>query len=848
MISREIIKKPFWSIGKDEALKELQTSLDGLTDDEASNRLKAFGQNVIKIRDGAGKLEILWNQLKSPLIAVLIGAGIITIFLKDYKDSLFIFIAVIINTVLGFYQENRAETALANLKTYIKEKTRVLRGGVEKEIDAGDIVPGDIIRLSTGMRIPADARLLEISDLGIDQSVITGESLPDFDKTIEPASANATLNDQTSMIFAGTLVNEGIGWAVVARTGGATELGQIASMVSHADHEKTPLQKSISSFTFKSSLFLSLLTLALFMAGIYFGYDAFEMFLISVAIAVSAVPEGLPIALTVILAIGVQRLAKRNGIVRKLSAVETLGSTTLILTDKTGTLTEAKMKLSHVSGKRPPEEILRLALSNSEVIIENPDAPIDSWRIIGRPLEIALVKAAAEKGIKLGDALKGSQIVYRKPFNSTEKFGFVRVTKNGETFENFLGAPEIILDKVKIADEDKYEIAKEVDQLAFAGNRVLAVAIGSEFVGIIAFKDPLRATVKDAIKRVKEAGIKTVIMTGDHKGTAYSIGNECGIASDLSQILSHEDIAKMTDDELKAKLSNVAIFARVLPEDKARVAKLYKELGEVVAMTGDGVNDAPALQGADIGVAVGSGTDVAKGASDIIILDDNFETIVAAIEEGRRTLHNIKKVIVYLFSNVFDGLIVIGGCLIMGIALPLSTAQILWINFFLDSFPGIALGFEDGVNHLKDKPHKIGSLIDPTMKFLIFVIGVFTSFCLLFIYIALLNLGFEPEIVRTFIFAAFSLYTLFLIFSVKDLKESLLRYDPFSNMYMNIAVIGGFAITFAGIYLPPLQKVLGTVSLPPIWLLGVFAFGLLNIILVELGKGFFRSRGVAGKV
>ncbi len=838
----KIAQHSFWSMPVAEVIKTLETSIDGLSNEEAALRLKSFGPNLIKVRQGAGKLEILWNQIKTPLILVLIVAGVITVLLKDYKDSIFIFVAVFINTVLGFYQENKAETALADLKTYIKERVRVLRQGGEKEIDASEIVPGDVVRLGAGIRVPADLRLIALNDLGVDQSILTGESLADFDKTIEPSRKEATIDDQTSMVFAGTLITEGIGWGVAVRTGKNTELGAIASMVSHADHEETPLQKSISKFTFNSSIFLTLLTAALFGVGVYFGYDPLQMFIISVAIAVSAVPEGLPIALTVILAIGVERLAKRKGIVRKLSAVETLGSTTLILTDKTGTLTEAKMKLSYISGSRSEKEILSLALLNSDVIIENPDAPYSSWRVVGRPLDVALLMASAEKGIMLQDVRRGVEIVSRKPFNSGDKFALTKIKFNGKTSENFLGAPEIILDKTNIGNEEKTEIMKEIDQLAFAGNRVLAVSVDMEFVGIIAFKDPIRATVKDAIRRVKAAGMKTVIMTGDHKGTAFAIAEECGIATDLSEVLTHEDIVKMSDEELKKKLATIRVFARVLPEDKARIAKLYKSLGEIVAMTGDGVNDAPALKEADIGVAVGSGTDVAKGAADIIILDDNFETIVAAVEEGRRTLHNIKKVIVYLFSNVFDGLIVIGGCLILGIPIPLNPAQILWINFFLDSFPGIALGFENGIDHLRDKPHKKGDLIDPTMKFLIFVIGVFTSLCLLFIYIALLKTDFDRDLIRTFIFASFSLYTLFLIFSVKDLKENIFSYNPFSNKYLNTAVVGGFVFTFAAIYLPPLQKALGTVSLPPIWLLGVSAFGLVNIFLVELAKLFFRKR------
>ncbi|MEE8131937.1 MAG: HAD-IC family P-type ATPase [Candidatus Paceibacterota bacterium] len=902
--NKDVLKTPFWSLQSEEVLEILETSQDGLVDEEVKRRLKIFGSNILEFQKRIPKLRILLRQFQSPLIFILLIAGVITLFLERAGDSIIIFAAVIVNSVLGFYQENKAEEALAHLKTYLKERAKVIRSKKESEIDAKELVLGDIIHLSQGDRVPADSRIISANDLMVDESVLTGESLPDT-KSVEPIDLSTVLADRKSMVFGGTLVNQGVGMAVVCATGKDTELGKIAALVSVTKQERTPLQNAIKKFSWKASLVLVVLTLAIFVIGLMVDYSFLEMFFISVAIMVSAIPEGLPIALTVILATGVQRLAKKNGIVRKLLAAETLGSTTVILTDKTGTLTQAKMDLSKVitadelfisetkkigsptSDKlnRSQKFILELAVLNSEVIIENPEDLPEKWRVNGRHLETSLVKKAGQIGISLPKLQQKTKLLSFLPFNATNKFSaglleyFSKDSASkqklvGKYFLNFFGAPETLLDfsskfpnGKKITKEQYQEILTAINQAASNGERVLGVATkpvknieefkslavkkGEKeqqvfkdlcFWGLITFRDPIRPNIKKVIEEIKQAGVKTVIVTGDHQGTAEAVAREIGFEIDNSSVINGFDLDIFSDEELKRRLPMIKVFSRITPEGKVRIVKAYQECDEIVAMTGDGVNDAPSLRQADIGVAVGSGTDVAKGVADLIILDNNFETIVAAVEEGRKISHNIKKVIVYLFSNVLDELFLIGGALLMGLVLPLNALQILWVNFFSDSFPAVALAFENQkTSEVQRVSHLRKGLFDKRMKFLIFIIGTLTSILLFVMYVWLLRRGFEGDLVRTFIFAAFGFYTLFLIFSVRNLEENIFRYNIFSNKYLIVGVGIGLFLMFTAIYFTPFQNLLNTVSLPFVWILGVVGFGLFNIIAIELGKWLFRA-------
>lgn len=859
MIAENIIKKSFWALPIPEVLDCLETNQEGLTENEAGERLKIFGRNAIPEKSHATKLKLLLEQLQSPLIFLLVIAGLVSILVKDYQDALIILAAAFFNTFLGFYQENKAGNALAHLKSYIEERVRTIREGREYEIDAAELVPGDIIHLTQGDRIPADSRLLYINDLAVDESILTGESLP-VRKSIQPVNFQAVIGDQKNMVFSGTLIVQGFANVVVCNTGLSSELGRIAALVrNHRRQEDTPLQTAINRFSVKASITLIALTAVVFVIGLFSGRSPFEMFLTSVAIAVSAVPEGLPVALTVILAVGVQRLARKKAVVKKLLAAETLGSTSVILTDKTGTLTEAKMSLANITTTDNSEStkkfLLQIAIINSDVVIENPKDPYEKWRIIGRPLEIAVVRAAAAFGILAHKIKREIKTLSYLPFNSLNKYSAAVIESGSKEWLTIFGAPEILLKlSGQISDEEHKKITQSINQMAHSGERVLGVAVKDitgktfsltanakienlKFLGTISFRDPLRPGVHDAIHRTQQVGIKTVIVTGDHRGTAETIAKELGFPIKKENGLDGIELENLSMEELKTRLPNLSFVSRVSPEGKVKIVKGYQEMGAIVAMTGDGVNDAPSLKQADIGIAMGSGADVAKDVSELVLLNDNYETIVTAIAEGRRIMENIRKVIVYFFSSVGDELILIGGSLLFGLTLPLSAVQILWVNLITDSLPAITLALEDHFEYLFTKPRKLTKgLLDKEMKFLIFAISLPTSLLLFGLYYGLLKIGYDPLLVRTFIFASFGTYSLFLIFAIRNLQKSIFTYNPFSNLYIVTGVVIGLTLMALSIYWLPLQNILHTIALPPIWLWGVIAVGFVNILAIEVGK------------
>lgn len=846
-ISKESIKQPFWGMKIEEVFAALQSTQEGLSEEEVKIRRKIFGENAIKEGESFKQVKIILNQFKNPLILGLVAAGFITAFLKSWVDTSVIFAAVFVNAFLGFWQENKAEEALELLKTYIKTRVRVRRGDKDCELDSSELVPGDIIHLEQGARIPADARIIFAKNLEVDEAVLTGESLP-VGKNAESAPISAILPDQKSMLFNGTLAVRGAAEAIVTATAADTEFGKIAELVSEKEKKLTPLQRSIFKSTVTVGSILLSLSAMLFAAGLYVGYPIYEMFFIAVAVAVSTVPEGLPIALTVILAIGVQRLSKKRGIVRRLLAAETLGSTSVILTDKTGTLTEAKMELVKVilKNKISEEEFLAEALQNTDVIVENPSAEVSEWKMSGSPLEVAIIKKAALAGIKR----KKHKVLEKFPFTHENKFSAVISENKGSKKTVLMGAPEILLKLSNLGKNERNEILEETSKCAYDGARVVALARGAgevfenlEFLGLMLMRDPVRQGVKAAISDINKSGVKTAMVTGDHPGTAEYVARELGFLDGKGAVLTGEDLAHLTDEKLKNRVDQTTVFARITPQDKLRLVKLFQSKGEIVAVTGDGINDAPALEAADIGIAVGSGTDVAKSAADLVILDDNFETIVAAIEEGRRIMDNIRKVVIYLLSNSLDELFLIGGSLFMGLALPLSALQILLVNFFSDSFPAVAFAFENGVDKFHERQaEKRGNIFNQKVKFLTIVIGTFTSALLFIIYFLLMKFGFKEDLVKTFIFASFASYTLFLSFSIRSLEKSIFLYNPFSNKYLSTGVAIGLLLTLFVIYLPFLQNIFHTVSLPLNWLFAVFLLGLANIFLVEFSKWLFRKK------
>jgi Ca2+-transporting ATPase len=861
----EGIIKP-WAESADEVLEYVHSSAAGITESDSDLRRRRTGENSLPSATRFSATAILARQFASPLIFILVIALTLATILSEWINATVILLAIFVNSGLGFYQEYRAESTLERLQTYIKDRARVIRAGVESEIDSQLLVPGDVVRLTYGARVPADVRLLEANDLAIDESVLTGESMP-RDKTSEPLSEGTALPERTNMAYAGTLITEGYAMAVVVATGGNTEIGKIAALVTGMHREHTPLQRALSKLGWYIFAGVSLLVSIIFFVGLAHGEPLVEMLLLAVAISVGAIPEALPIALTVILAVGVERLAGRKGVMRQLAAAETLGSTTVVMTDKTGTLTEANMKLVDIltleellATHRPRAAITELsatersilghALLSAEVLIEN-HGPRHAVRFRGRAIETAIARAAHEHGFDVAAAMRDRQAIL--PFNSTNKFSITAGKSQKMHFA--IGAPDILLVRSKITKDDFLAVEKTIHEISSEGKRLLGVArlqsdflltkTGAqnvsrlEFLGVLVFEDPIRPEAKQAIQRIERLGAKVVMITGDLRGTAMALARQLDWAVHDGQVLSGDEVRGLSDDELQSALPHIKIFARVTPEDKLRIGRLYQKSGEIVAMTGDGVNDAPSLKAMDIGIALGSGTDVAKSVAGLVLLDDNFKTIVLAIEEGRRILANIRKVFVYLTSTSLDAVALIGGSLLFGLPLPLSALQIIWVNFFTDSMPALSFAFDKEYD--AGKPRARGTeILTPEVVMLTVGIGFGTSFLLFGLYWMLLNVGVDVADARSTIFVCFALYALVVTFTLKSLREPLFSYPVFANTSLNYSVLFGIMLIIATVTVPFLKDIFDLTT-PPVPLLSIVLLWLVfNVAIVEAAKWWFR--------
>ena len=866
-----------WARNIDEITHDLEATVDkGLSQSEADHRLTSVGYNTINDDQTRSVWGIFIHQFKNPLIIILVIATMITLGLEEWLDAAVIGFAIVVNTILGFVQEYKAERAIADLKSYILERSRVIRNGQEIEINSELLVPGDIIHITNGSRIAADARLLSVIDLAVDEAILTGESIPE-NKSIETLSETTSLADRNNMVFAGTLVISGSGHAIVTATGNLTEIGRLAEMVSNTVSEKTPLQNAIGKLTWVIIFVISLVVTVIFSLGIMQNQPWDEMFLLSIAIIVGAVPEALPIGLTAVLAVGVNQIAKRRGIMRSLTAAETLGSTTVIITDKTGTLTQANMQLVDITNinellnnpihegirerySHEQKELLALAIANTDSVVENPQDKKQDWVIVGSPLEKNIVKAATIHGLDVF-AEQYQSVTKILPFNSTTKFSVSKIPtsilpSHLSQYENphvVMGAPDILLDRAYLDKESYLSALNKIKELSHAGRRVLGLAlltpkttdkltnedvVDITFLGVLSFHDPIRPGVIEALGTINSYGVRVLMATGDLPGTALAIANELGWNADENMILTGDQLKQLSDDDLKSALKHVRIFARVTPEDKLRITKILQSQGEVVAMTGDGVNDSPSLKAANIGIAVGSGSDVAKSVSDLVLLDDSFQTIVATIEEGKRMLVNIKKIFVYLMSNSLDEVILIGGAIIAGLALPLSAIQIIWVNLFTGSIPAVAYAFD---RQELPKNLKSNSFFDSTVKFLTIGIGILTSVLLLILYMTLIKLGVDLGTAQNVVFACFGSYILVIAFSFRNLHQAIYTYSLTKNKFLLFGVLGGLILMAATIYLPFFQNIFGTSALSLPWLGFVILWLILHIFLIEAAKWITRT-------
>jgi len=840
-----------------ETVKFLQADIkNGLTTEQVSERRNIFGPNKLPKKKQLSLFSLFINQFKSPLVYILIIAGIIMLAVGDWTDTLVIFLAVIINAIFGFWEEHKTLNILSKLEKVLKTKAKTMREGRKLEILQEELIPGDLVFLQAGDRVPADGRLAKVNNLKISEAVLTGEWLP-AQKYAEAISTEAHLAERNNMAYAGSLVEAGLGEMIVTAIGKYTETGKIALMIREVKEEPSPLQKKLRKFGKTIGLLISVLTVTIFIGGLFRGDDVLEMFEASVAMAVGGIPEALPIVMTIILVIGMERLLRKKGLIRKLSSVETLGSTSIICFDKTKTLTKGEMALAEVVSEDKKLAFKICALCN-EAFIENPEEPIDKWRIKGTPTDKALLFAGHKEAILKPELEKESIEAAKLPFNSQYKYQLSLRQENESKYLYIVGAPERILE----ISANKNIWQKQANQLAGQGLRVVGLGYkkvdsekkeilqedisGFTFVGLVGFKDPLRSGIEQAIKIARQAGLKPIIITGDFSKTAKFIAGEAGIKVADDEIIEGRALDEMTDAELEKICHRIKIYARSEPKHKIRIVQAWQKKGKVVAMVGDGVNDSPALKKADVGIALGSGTEVAKESADVVLLDDHFNIIIKAIEQGRVVLDNLRKSISYVLADSFTSVFLIGiSNIVLGWPLPILPVQILWNNIIEDTLPNIAYAFEPGeagVMKRGPSPAKV-PLLTKEMKMLIFGTGLIDQFLAFGLFWYLWQkLGLDLNYVRTMIFGAISLDTAFVIYSYKNLRKNIWQINLFSNKWLIASSLIVFIAYVLSIYAPPLQKILHTVPIGiGSWLI-LIIMGLAAVILIEATKWYFIAK------
>ena len=862
----------FSSMSAEEALEHFQSSEIGITRNEARKREQRYGPNELEQQKGTSPLQLFIGQFKSFIIFILMGATIISAALGEWLDATVIFIILILNAVMGFVQEFRAEKSIEALRKMASLKAVVYRDGKEVKVDARELVPGDVIVLETGEKLPADARIIEAINLKTQEGALTGESMP-VEKTHKRLTAGLPLGDRSNMLFSGTIITAGRGKAVVTHTGMDTQIGKIAGMIQQAQNEQTPLQKKLARLGKTLGILTIIICAVVFGTGLLRGGNPIDMFLAAVSLAVAAIPEGLPAVITIALGIGVQKMIRKNALIRKLPSVETLGAVTVICTDKTGTLTHNEMTVINiyadgeeheitgsgyepegdVQGK-PPEMLFRIAaLCNDAKLIKDHHR----WGIIGDPTEGCLLTAARKAGIDEQALRKQHPRTDEIGFDSTRKM-MTTMHRHGRTSMSYTkGAPDVVLkrcDRILIKGKEK-KLTPALRRTILAQNekysqqalRVLGFAYnkgksksqaekGMVFVGLQAMIDPPRQEVKDAINKCASAGIKVVMITGDHLVTAKAIAKELGIPGEAVEGSSIKGL------DLKKDISRIGVFARVNPEHKLEIVHALQAQGHIVAMTGDGVNDAPALKQSDIGVAMGiTGTDVAKEASSMILTDDNFTSIVSAVEEGRNIYDNIKKFVNYLLSSNMGEVLVLFAAMLIGFSidgspvLPLVAIQILWVNLITDGLPALALGVDPADPRIMSRKPRDPKerIISRNMLWNIIVIGVLVAVGVLFIF----HLGLPQGIAKAQTLAL----TMLVVLEIVRLEMIRSQYHTgfFSNKWLTMALGGVLALQLVIIY-TPLRDIFRLAPLSWIdwlWIImiatGMFVVGKFSAILIR---------------
>ncbi|MEX2577640.1 MAG: HAD-IC family P-type ATPase [Verrucomicrobiales bacterium] len=916
MSDEEHEDRPWFKLTGEETLEALDAERGGLDSDEAESRLDRYGPNTIRSDRKVSAWSVLLHQFASPLVYVLLAALVVTLGIQAWSDAIAIGMVLLLNGTIGFIQEYRAETAVQSLMEMVSPKARIRRDGEEREVDGDDLVPGDCVLLGEGGMVPADLRLLDASSLQIDESALTGESVPatKTDETMRDADENLPPADQATMAFMGTAVTAGHAEGVVVATGRRTELGRIAEDIREAGDIDTPLQQRMDRLAKWIGVGILVVAAIAFFVGLGMGRDTIQMLLLGVSLAVAAIPEGLPVVMTVALAIGVRRMARQNAVIRNLPAVETLGSTTVIISDKTGTLTQNRMTVTQVAaggegfevtggalsaegeflrngGAVAPEEgsalhdtLLAGFLNNTAELEEaKPEREKDAadengaadeaesdadFEQAGDPMEVALLISAVKGGLDRGELGQRYPRVDEVPFRTERRFSAtIHETPDGEEGPLVLikGAPEVVVDMCghrkaadgNVADLDREEVRKQYEELASRGLRVLAMASGrgrsaaesikSEqpsgmtLAGMQGLMDPPRPEAAEAVDSCHRSGIRVIMVTGDHPRTAAAIAREVHVdrpvrngdegsrgetdpnGEDLPEVRTGRDVAEMSDEELDEVLEKVNVFARVRPDQKLRIVERLKARNQIVAVTGDGVNDAPALKSAHLGAAMGeTGTDVAKEASDMVITDDNFASVYSAVEQGRTAFRNIRMATFFLLSTGAADVMVILWALAARWELPLLPAQILWCNVVTNGIADVALGFEPGEKALYDRrprPPREGVLNRMLIERLV-VVGIWLSAGTLGVFWWVeFHRGDGLDLARTAALTTLVLFQMVHVFNCRSEDVSIFKKNLFGNKVLLLGVLASLALHVGALYLPATQKVLSVQPLSwEIWL------------------------------
>lgn len=852
----------------EEVVRKLQTSTkDGLADEDVISRKEKYGVNKLQEKKKESIVIKFIKQFNDFMIIILIIASIISAFTSyiqgenDYVDSIIIIAIVVLNAIMGLVQEARAEKSIESLKKLTPQIAKTIRDGKLQEINAEELVPGDIIELEAGNYVPADCRIIEGFNLKIEESSLTGETEPVEKSEAQILEEKIPLGDMKNMGFMASIVVSGHGKAIVTDTGMNTKIGKIANMINEEEAPETPIQKKLSEVGKTLGIVCLVICAIIYVIGILKKIEPIEMFMTSVGLAVAAIPEGLPAIVTIMLSIGVTKMARKNSIIRKLPAVETLGCSNVICSDKTGTLTQNKMTVVKTISD-DEELLLKLGCMCTDCEIK------DEKEAIGEPTEVAIVNNALTKGINKKELYNEMKRISEIPFDSNRKLmttvhklenGFRSITK---------GAPDVMINKCdriykngkveRLSEAERRNIQNQNTELANNALRVIAVgyrdfefmkkdATNLEdnliFVGLIGMIDPPREGVKEAVKTCKKAGIKTVMITGDHIATAKAIAKELGILEMGDQAITGAELDNISDNELTRNISSYSVFARVTPEHKVRIVKAWQRTGAVVAMTGDGVNDSPALKNADIGIAMGKGgTDVAKNASDMVLMDDNFVTIVEAIRQGRNIFDNIKKAIHFLIATNIGEITTIFMGLVLGLQSPLLAIQLLWINLVTDSLPAIALGLEKeekGIMERKPRNSKKSIFADGLWSKII-TEGIMLGVLDLFIF-SLGNHLYGIDVARTMAFVALGLLELIHSFNIKS-EGSILEKGALNNKFLIGSFILGTLLQVIVVIIPYFANIFSLVTLNQTQWIYTIIISLLPLPIIEMQKWINKIR------